>query len=316
MEPAESDLFIVTEEEAGERLDKLLAKRFQEHYSRTYFQYLIDEQLILLNGQPVKKRAKPQVGDEIDIQFVATPEIDLTPEAIPLSIIYEDDSFIVINKPPGMVVHPAPGNWSATFVHALLFHCRSLEREPASLRPGIVHRLDKDTSGLLVAAKTLEMQHQLTALFASRRVYKEYLAICIGRPMDGEIRAPIGRHPTHRKQMAVVPTGRQAVTICRTIRSSGALSLVQAVILTGRTHQIRLHLRHQGTPILGDPLYGFSSVNDRYGITRQFLHAVRLRFQHPLTGEPLEFNAPLPEDMLTFIHQYFNFDPYLINLSQ
>ena len=302
MAAEEPDLLIVTQDEAGERLDKILARRFSEVYSRTYFQYLIDEELVLLNGIPVKKRTKPQEGDEIEVEFAATPEISLAPEAIPLEIIYEDDALLAVNKPAGMVVHPAPGNWSGTFVNALLYHCGSLPAsEVAPLRPGIVHRLDKETSGLLLAAKTLEMQQKLIALFASRNVYKEYLAICVGCPVDGEINAPIGRHPIHRKQMAVIPSGKQAISYCQTLKSNGKLSLVKIVIATGRTHQIRVHMKYHGTPVLGDTLYGNTSLNHFYGVDRQLLHAAKLKFVHPITREPLELTAPLPDEMERFI---------------
>ena len=303
MDIEESDLLVVTEEEAGERLDKILARRFKEVYSRTYFQYLIDEQLVLLNGVPVKKRMKPQEGDEIEVQFAATPEIQLTPEPIPFSILYEDKDLIAINKPAGMVVHPAPGNWSGTFVNGLLYHCGQMVGQEESLRPGIVHRLDKETSGVLVAAKTLEMQQKLTLLFASRQVYKEYWAICVGRPADGEISAPIGRHPIHRKQMAIVPTGKQAISFLKTIGWNERLSFVQIIIATGRTHQIRVHLKYKGTPVLGDSLYGNASFNHYYGVQHQLLHAAILKFQHPLTGQPLELAAPPPPDMLLFMHK-------------
>lgn len=303
MEAEEIDLLVVTEEEAGERLDKILAKRFQEVYSRTYFQYLIDEQLVLLNGVPVKKRIKPQLGDEIEVQFASVPEIQLTPEPIPLSILFEDNDLLVINKPCGMVVHPAPGNWSGTFVNGLLYHCGQLAGQKDSLRPGIVHRLDKDTSGVLVAAKTLEMQQKLTTLFASRQVYKEYWAICLGRPADGEISAPIGRHPIHRKQMAVVPTGKQAISFLKILGWNDKLSFVQIVIATGRTHQIRVHLKYKGTPILGDDLYGNPSLNHYYGVQRQLLHAAKVKFRHPFTGQELEWFAPPPADMLRFMRK-------------
>lgn len=302
MEECESDLLVVTDEEAGERLDKILANRFKEVYSRTYFQYLIDEQLVLLNGLPIKKRIKPVTGDEIEVHFASTPEIELKPEEIPLSILYEDEHMLAVNKPAGMVVHPAPGHWTGTFVNALLFHCGSLpQQDPASLRPGIVHRLDKETSGVLVAAKTLAMQQKLTLLFASRQVYKEYLAICIGRPSDGEINEPIGRHPVHRKQMAVVKSGRQAISFCKTLAWNEKLSFVQIVISTGRTHQIRVHLKHKGTPVLGDPLYGNPTVNQAFGADRQLLHAAKIKFQHPITGREIELAAPIPEDMQRFI---------------
>jgi 23S rRNA pseudouridine1911/1915/1917 synthase len=303
METEETDILVVTEDEAGERLDKILARRFKEVYSRTYFQYLIDEQLVLLNGVPVKKRIKPQIGDEIEVQFAAIPEISLTPEAISLDLVYEDDYLLAINKPAGMVVHPAPGNWSGTFVNALLYHCGQLTPQEGSLRPGIVHRLDKETSGILVAAKTLDMQQKLTALFASRQVYKEYWAICVGRPPDGEINAPIGRHPIHRKQMAVVPTGRPALSFCKTLGWNDKLSVVQMVIATGRTHQIRVHLKYKGTPVLGDSLYGNVSVNHHFGAQRQLLHAAVINFQHPVTGEQLKLKAAPPADLLRFMRK-------------
>jgi 23S rRNA pseudouridine1911/1915/1917 synthase len=303
MESEETDFLIVTEEEAGERLDKILAKRFKEVYSRTYFQYLIDEQLVLLNGSPVRKRIKPQAGDEIEVQFASIPEIQLSPEPIPLSILFEDDDLLAINKPAGMVVHPAPGNWSGTFVNGLLYHCNQLLGQENSLRPGIVHRLDKETSGVLIAAKTLEMQQKLIALFASRQVYKEYWAICLGRPADGEISAPIGRHPLHRKQMAIVPTGKPAISFLKILGWNDKLSFVQIVIATGRTHQIRVHLKYKGTPILGDALYGNSVLNRYYGVQRQLLHAAKVKIQHPFTGQELELTAPPPIDMLRFMRK-------------
>lgn len=301
MQNDETDLLIVTENETGERLDKILANRFKDHYSRTYFQYLIGEQLVLLNGVPAKKRIKPLEGDEIEIEFAASPEVQLSAENIPLSILYEDEFILAVNKPAGMVVHPAPGNWTGTFVNGLLYHCGSLPLEGDTVRPGIVHRLDKETSGILVAAKTLEAQQKLTALFASRKVYKEYLAVCIGKVKEGEIDAPIGRDPVQRQRMAVVSTGRQAISHCKLIKYDGKLSLVQVVIATGRTHQIRVHLSYIGTPVLGDMLYGNSSWNAKYGIRRQLLHAFKIKFLHPLTGKQIELTAPPPEDMQRFI---------------
>lgn len=295
MPEQESELIVIQENEAGERLDKILAHRFKDVWSRTYFQYLIDEHLVLLNGEPVKKRIKPQVGDEVEIQFAATPEIDLSPENIPLDILYEDEHLLAINKPAGMVVHPAPGNWSGTFVNALLFHCGNLEIE--GLRPGIVHRLDKETSGVLIAAKSLLVQQKLVEAFAARQVYKEYLAICVGNPGEGTIEEPIGRHPVHRKHMAVVQGGKKAITHFQTLATNGKLSVVKVILATGRTHQIRVHLKHHGTPILGDAIYGNPQVNKQYGAERQLLHAYRLQLKHPITGQVLEFEAPIPEDI-------------------
>lgn len=288
----------------GERLDKILARRYGEIHSRTYFQYLIEEHLVLLNGAPVKKRIKPKAGDEIEIEFAALPEIDLKPENIPLDILYEDEFLIAVNKPAGMVTHPAPGNWSGTFVNALLYHCQDLANPSDTIRPGIVHRLDKDTSGVLIAAKTLEIQQKLIELFATRQVYKEYLTICLGHAADGEIEAPIGRHPVLRKQMAVVPEGRMAISVCKNLRWDGKLSLMQVVILTGRTHQIRVHLKYKGTPVLGDSVYGSISANNLYKANRQLLHASVLRLRHPATGELMEFKAEIPADMKKMFSQF------------
>lgn len=292
----------IQEEESGERLDKILAQRFSEISSRSYFQMLIDEQLVLVNGSPVKKRIKPCVGDEVEIQFALTPEIDLVAEAIPLDILYEDDSLLVINKPVGMVVHPAPGHWNGTFVNALLHHCHHLAIEDNSLRPGIVHRLDKDTSGVLVAAKTTTIHQRLSAMFAGREVYKEYLTVCVGNPGDVEISAPIQRHPVHRQQMTVVPEGgKPAMTTCKTLATDGKLSIVRAIIATGRTHQIRVHMKHLRTPVLGDPIYGNLQMNKKYGASRQMLHAAVLRFAHPIHHQEMEFRAPVPNDMQSIL---------------
>jgi 23S rRNA pseudouridine1911/1915/1917 synthase len=293
-----SRFFIVTEELAGQRLDKLLHHHFNGEQSRTYFQHLIEEKQVLLNGKPVKKRISPKVGDEIEVEFSYTPEIKLTPENIPLEILFEDDSLLVVNKPAGMVVHPAPGNWTGTFVNALLYHCGDSLHDDVTMRPGIVHRLDKDTSGCLVAAKNLRVQQQLTSLFGDREVEKEYIAVCVGNPGSGTVDTAIGRHPVHRKQMAVVESGgRSARSHLTVLATDSKRSVVQVNLETGRTHQARVHLRHRGAPILGDAVYGREGSNSHYGVKRQLLHAHRLGFVHPVTGEPLSFTAPIPEDM-------------------
>lgn len=306
MSNEEADWFIIDESEAGERLDKILATRLKEAGSRTYFQFLIQEEKILLNGAPVKKRIKPKAGDEIDVEYILTPELTLKPENIPLEIVYEDEFLLVVNKPAGMVVHPAPGHWSGTFVNALLYHCRSLE-PLHELRPGIVHRLDKDTSGLLIAAKTAQTQKALIDMFAGRRIQKEYLALCIGNTSHCTIHEPIGRHPVNRKQMAVVKEGgRSAVTSCKTLFFDGKISLVQIGIETGRTHQIRVHMKHHGTPVLGDTLYGLPKVNLKYAADRQMLHASFLKFTHPENGKILEFKSAPPRDMEMLIKKIRN----------
>ncbi|NGX43694.1 MAG: Ribosomal large subunit pseudouridine synthase D [Chlamydiae bacterium] len=304
MNTPETETIIITEDEAGQRLDKILANRFKEVRSRTYFQSLIRDHNVLLNGSPIKKQVKPQVGDEVEILFVLTPEIDVTPEPIPLDVLYEDEDILVVNKPSGMVVHPAPGNWSGTFVNALLYHCKQLPSDSQHLRPGIVHRLDKETSGVLVSAKTSQAQQRLVEMFASREVYKEYLAICLGDPGEGEINLPIGRHPKQRQRMTVLDSGgRNARTIFRTLASDGTLSLVDIILATGRTHQIRVHMQHHGTPVLGDSTYGNIQANKKFKVTRQLLHARKIRFTHPITKREMEFVAEIPSDMATFIQR-------------
>lgn len=312
----DEETFFITADEADERLDKVLAKRFSQAGSRTYFQFLIDEGKVLLNGAPIKKRNKAKEGDEVEIEFVLTAELELKPENIPLDIVYEDEFLLVINKQPGMVVHPGAGHWTGTFVNALLYYCKEAfsasERQAfdhsnpqQALRPGIVHRLDKDTSGLLIAAKTPLAQQRLIEMFTNRQVHKEYLVICIGNPGTGDIDAPIGRHPTNRKLMAVVEEGgRKALTHHRVIAYNSKLSLVNVIIATGRTHQIRVHMKHRGHPVLGDDVYGLPHVNEQYGATRQQLHAHLLRFTHPITGKLIELKAEIPQDMQKILEKY------------
>lgn len=304
----ESDCITIRIDEEGLRLDKILAERFSNIKSRTYFQMLIDNERVLLNGFPVKKRIKPIAGDEVHIYFILSPEIGLTPEAIPLDILYEDDDIIIVNKPAGMVVHPAVGNWTGTFVNALLHHCQHLCcGDKTSLRPGIVHRLDKDTSGVLLAAKSSAAQQRLVEMFASRKIHKEYIAICVGNPGDAELTGAIGRHPVNRKMMAVVENGgKPALSSCKTLGYDGKISLVAIVLATGRTHQIRVHLKHHGTPVLGDSVYGSTQANKKYAVNRQLLHAKLLRFNHPMTGLLMEIEAPLPIDMAERVNCFNN----------
>lgn len=293
----ESDRIIISSSETGHRLDKVLANRFSGSQSRTYFQSLIEKGLVLVNGELVKKRVQMKVDDEVEIYFTHAPEIKLQAEPMDLSIIYEDEDLIVLNKPANCVVHPAVGNWSGTLVNGLLHHCRDLMSLDESLRPGIVHRLDKDTTGVIVAAKNSLTQRRLVELFAARVVRKEYLVICCGNPGNLTIDAPIGRHPVQRQMMAVVETGKPAITHCQVQSWDGKLSVVRALIETGRTHQIRVHLKHMRAPVLGDMLYGNDSMNKKYGVVRQMLHAHRLSFKHPRTEKIMEFMAPLPDDM-------------------
>lgn len=293
------EFITIAEGEIGERLDKTLATRFKDAKSRTYFQYLFEEGKILVKGQPVKKQYKPKAQEAIEIHFALSPEIKLEPENIPLSIIYEDDALIVIDKPPGMVVHPAPGNWSGTLVNALLYYCKGLKEEFSKepIRPGVIHRLDKETSGVIIAAKSTLVHQRLVEMFSSRQVVKEYIAICVGNPGRAIINAPIGRDPVHRKQMAVTETGKEAITEFETTASDGKLSLVKVLLKTGRTHQIRVHMQMRKTPILGDSVYGSLSMNKKYNVKRQLLHAHRLSLLHPITKKPMTFIAKLPADM-------------------
>lgn len=284
------------------RLDQILAKRFKERYSRTYFQKLIESNLVLVNGKPAKKRLRPALDDEIEVEFTQDPIVDILPENIPLSILYEDEDILVVNKQAGLVLHPAPGNWTGTFVNALVYHCRSLENEEG-LRPGIVHRLDKDTTGVLIAAKNSYAQSKLIESFSQREVGKVYLAIAVGNPGNQQINAPIGRHPHFRQKMAVVEKGRNAETSVETLLSKGKLSFVKVKIKTGRTHQIRVHLSFIGTPVLGDSLYGSKGVNESLKAKRQMLHASELEIIHPRTLEKMIFHAPPPEDFQHFRKQ-------------
>jgi 23S rRNA pseudouridine1911/1915/1917 synthase len=294
-------IFIVEE---SLRIDKLLAKQFAE-YSRTYFQYLIDNGHVLLNGRRIKKKDMPRKGDEVKVMFVSLPSPATEAEDIPLDIIYEDEHIIVINKPTGMVVHPAHGNWSKTLVNGLLFHCDKLQKKENDLRPGIVHRLDKDTSGVLIAAKTEEAKTRLVEAFKNRAVKKKYLAICVGKPKEGEFSAPIGRDVKYRQRMAIVANGKMATSFFKVLQYNEQFSLVEVEISTGRTHQIRVHLQHLKAPILGDAVYGNSRLNKSFNIKRQLLHAYELMLKHPITGKNLAFTAPPPKDFKDFIKNCF-----------
>lgn len=287
---------IILENPNQERIDALLA-RYYTDYSRTYFQELIEKELVLLNGKPSKKRQIPVCGDQVEITFRKRPGPDLTPQAIPLNVLYEDKHIIATNKPADMVVHPAPGNWSNTFVNALLNHCPI---EPSSdVRPGIVHRLDKETSGVLLAAKT-ELAHQkLVEQFHDRKIEKEYIAIVLGKLEAQCINLPIQRSEKDRKKMAVCPQGqgKEAITEVIPLDYNGTFTKVLLKPKTGRTHQLRVHLAHLGYPILGDKVYGHESINKRYKLDRHLLHAHTLQLTHPITDQTLKFVAPMPKEM-------------------
>lgn len=301
------DSFVVASEQAGWRVDKLLAYRYSSLHSRSYFQQLIARGLVTINDTPlVKKRTLLAEGSHIEVHFEELPPPDIIAEPLPLTIVYEDEEIVVIDKAAGMVVHPAPGHVSGTLVNALYHHCRETPLwhtalANGELRAGIVHRLDKDTSGLLVAAKTSVAHQRLVTAFASRHVKKEYLAVCLGNPGARTITGAIARHPRDRQKMAIVTGGREALTHCRTLYTNKGVSVVVAAPHTGRTHQIRVHLQSVGTPIVGDALYGSSSYNEKIGAKRQLLHAWQLSFPHPLSGVMVAFTAPPPADFSPFL---------------
>ena len=295
----DDNVFIVTAEESGERVDALLARHL-EGFSRSAVQRLIEGGAVLLDERPVRKNLLCTAGD---VFCVALPELDETPLAaqdIPLDVVYEDSELIVVNKPRGMVVHPAPGHADGTLVNALLYHCGdSLSGIGGEKRPGIVHRIDKDTSGLIVAAKNDFAHLALSAQLSDHSLRREYEAVVRGRLREdsGTVDAPIGRHPTDRKRMAVTSkASRDAVTHWEVVARYRGYTHVRCRLETGRTHQIRVHMAHIGHPLLGDYTYGAPSPDK--GLEGQCLHARRLRFVHPTSGEPVELDSPLPEYFL------------------
>jgi len=284
--------FIV--DKTGVRLDKYVGEKCSE-LSRTHAQKLIADGHITVNDRVVKASLKLNTGDRVDIIIPPTAPSPLSPEAIPLNIIYEDDDLLVVDKPAGLAVHPAPGHPGHTLVNAVLSHLPGLAETGDSLRPGIVHRLDKDASGIMVVAKNNAAQLNLIDQFKARSVVKAYLVLVEGHltPEDGVIEAPIGRDPRNRKRMAVVAEGREARTRYHVIKYIGNYTLLEVRTETGRTHQIRVHLKAIGYPVAGDATYGVKSAY----LSRQFLHACRLGFHLPSTGEYVEFTSELPPDL-------------------
>jgi len=287
--------FLVSENEAKLRLDHFLAERLPE-YSRSRLQQLIRSGFVRLNGGASRPRQIVRAGDKIDLIEPPPEKVDIRPEAIPLDVLFEDDDLIVINKPAGMTVHPGAGQREHTLVNALLSHCTTLSGIGGKERPGIVHRLDKETSGCLVVAKNDMAHRELSKQFAARKVEKIYLALVSGklRKPAGVIDEKIGRHPVDRKRMQVSShRGRTARTEYRVIRSSDAASLIECRLHSGRTHQIRVHLHHLGYPVLGDKVYASRFAKN---FPRQMLHAWKLGFRHPRTSQWQTFEASLPED--------------------
>ena len=292
----EEDLLQITAEESGERIDALLARMVPE-LSRSAAQRLLEEGLVTLLGKPVRKNYRCAAGDCFELVLLEPEELPLVPQDIPLDVVFEDSDVIVVNKPRGLVVHPAPGHPDGTLVNALVFHCGdSLSGIGGERRPGIVHRIDKDTSGLIVAAKN-DMAHKgLSAQLSDHSLYREYEAVVTGhmRGDSGVIDKPIGRHPVDRKRMDVTEkNSKAAVTHWKLLAEYRGYSHIQCRLETGRTHQIRVHMASIGHPLLGDGLYG-AKCPDK-GLEGQCLHARRLHLIHPVTGEELRFESALPE---------------------
>ena len=304
----------MSEEEAGKRVDRFLAEQ-ELGCSRSYLQKLMARGHITINGVQTKSSYAIRPGDRILVRLPEPAILRIDPEDIPLEFLFEDEHLLVVNKPPGMVVHPAAGHRSSTLVHALLHHCKNLSGIGGVLKPGIVHRLDKDTSGLLVVAKDDATHRDLARQIEERTIARRYLALVWGKPRtrEGRIVAPIGRHPSDRKKMAVTDEhrGRVAATHYRLMEQFDFLSMLALRLETGRTHQIRVHMSHIGHPVLGDPQYGgrekrLKGIAPEFRIKarsllkqmpRQALHAATLDFVHPKTGAPMEFSAEMPEDM-------------------
>lgn len=286
------------EEFVGERIDKFLSCRLEE-VSRSYIQKLIKEGHVSVNGKPVKANYKLGAGDEISVEIPEAKEPDILPEDIPLDILYEDQDILVVNKPKGMVVHPAAGHYSGTLVNALMYHCKdSLSGINGVMRPGIVHRIDMDTTGSLLVCKNDEAHRILAEQLKEHTIRREYHAIVYGNIKEdtGTVNAPIGRHPTDRKKMSINhKNGKQAVTHYEVLERFGNFTYIRCRLETGRTHQIRVHMASLHHPLLGDEVYGPSSRPPFPGLKGQVLHAKILGIYHPATGEYMEFDAPLPQ---------------------
>lgn len=286
------------EEFVGERIDKFLSCRLEE-VSRSYIQKLIKEGHVSVNGKPVKANYKLGAGDEISVEIPEAKEPDILPEDIPLDILYEDQDILVVNKPKGIVVHPAAGHYSGTLVNALMYHCKdSLSGINGVMRPGIVHRIDMDTTGSLLVCKNDEAHRILAEQLKEHTIRREYHAIVYGNIKEdtGTVDEPIGRHPTDRKKMSINhKNGKQAVTHYEVLERFGNFTYIRCRLETGRTHQIRVHMASLHHPLLGDEVYGPSSRPPFPGLKGQVLHAKILGIYHPATGEYMEFDAPLPQ---------------------
>jgi 23S rRNA pseudouridine1911/1915/1917 synthase len=312
--PGREVSYLISENEKEQRIDQFLASR-EKDLTRSRIQSLIKEQHISVNGLPVKSSYKLKANDRVHLIFPPAAPCEIRPEHVDFSVIYEDSWLIVLDKPPGLVIHPAPGHIEGTLVHGLLHRCGNLSGIGGVLRPGIVHRLDKDTSGLMVVAKNDQAHNLLSQQFKAGAITKKYFALVHGivPGQNGEIDLPICRHPVRRKEMAVSKSrGKRALTLWHKMEViGGKFTLLELTLKTGRTHQIRVHLSHIGYPILGDPVYGMKKTwwnrqcPDALGIAsllnRQMLHSGLLGFVHPGTGRYCEFRSPVPSDMSDII---------------
>ena len=292
----EREILIITENEAGQRADVALAAMLE--LTRSNMQKLLDEGRAVKGTKVIKSNYKLKLGDEIIVTLPEPQPLDVQPENIPLDIIYEDEDVVVVNKARGMVVHPAAGNYSGTLVNALLYHCKNLSGINGVIRPGIVHRLDKDTSGIMICAKNDAAHVSLSKQIQSKSAQRTYLAVVRGniKTDSGVIETQIARDKDDRKKMAVVKEGgRNAVTEYEVMERFGKYTIVKCKLKTGRTHQIRVHMEYLGYPLVGDPKY--SPMKTPFSINGQALHSLTLAFDHPRTGERMEFEAKLPEDL-------------------
>jgi 23S rRNA pseudouridine1911/1915/1917 synthase len=292
----------VSSEQARLRLDRMLAEALPA-FSRARLQTLIRDGFVSLNGEPPRPRDLVRPGDVVELREPELEKVEAQPEQIKLDVIFEDYDLLVLNKPAGIVMHPGAGHQQHTLVNALLAHCQNLSGIGGKERPGIVHRLDKETSGALVVAKNDATHRDLSSQFAARTMTKIYLALVAGilRKTSGVIDKAIARHPVHRQRMSIARRqGRSAKTEYRVLRSGEEISLVECILHSGRTHQIRVHLHHLGHPVLGDKLYGGKRAGD---YPRQMLHAWKLAFRHPRSGEEMSFEAPVPSDFAKAMRQ-------------
>lgn len=286
--------YTIEEENVGKRLDLFVSEN-EVDMSRSFVQGIIEKQQVKVNGQIKKSNYKLRVGDKVQVELAEPVELQVEAEDIPLDIIYEDSDVIVINKPQDMVVHPAPGNYTGTLVNGLLYHCKDLSGINGVIRPGIVHRIDKDTSGVLVVAKNDKSHNSLAMQLKDHSMKRTYYAIVEGivKEEEGTVRTNIGRHPVERIKMAVVKDGKEAITNYKVLERFKSNTLVECRLETGRTHQIRVHMAHLHHPLIGDQVYGYKK--QKFKLQGQALHAKNLGFIHPTTGEYMEFDSQLPE---------------------